>query len=463
MGAQGWAPFLFVPAFFFELFANRRFPASERFFRYDVARTDISMKPRLHADGVQVCAMAATLLAFAATPAAAQSHGAWAQWPYARVIDVPSTDSARLAGIVLPQEVYLHAQPQLPDLRIVDDAGNEVPYARYAREGSVTSQDLPTEITENNYVSGSYTQLVLRVGAAGQFHNAVEIRTAESDFIEWLSVEASEDGNAWYSVAERAPIFRFQRQGREGIQIVRYSPTSARFLRLRVLDGERRFPISAAQVIYTKVDAPERTFLEEEIVDDPGKGPGENAWRADLGTAALGVQEIRFAVNPAEFVRGVQVFSSDDGSKWRPVARGEIYRFHRDSLAEEHLRIDVPDDVTARYWRITLQNGSDPPLPGVVPTLYVTPVHLAFEQQPGRTYRLIYGRASATAPQYDLANGINATQEDAAVVGTLGAEEETGTLASPRGQYTAWIVVGIAGLLLGGWVAWRVARSAIRA
>ena len=410
-----------------------------------------------HGNGsaARVSAATGALLAFATALVAAPLPSAWIHWRYWRPIEVPSTDSVRLAGLVLPQDVYLRAQTALPDLRIIDDNGNEVPYARYEREGSASSRDLPTEILENSYAPGDYTQVVLSVGASAPFHNAVEIHTPESDFIEWVSVEASDDAHVWRIVEDRAPIFRFRRQSREGTQTVHYSTNNARYLRVRVLDGDRKFPIETAQVVYNTVETPERSFLEAEIVDDPDKRAGENAWRVDLGTPALGLQEVRFAVNPAEFIRAVEISTSNDPATWRPVAHGEIYRFQRESTQEEYLRVDVPGEITGRYWRITVENGNDAPLPGVIPSLYITPVHLVFEQQPGRGYRLLYGQNLATSPQYDLARRVSASEEDVAAVAQLGAEEETSNYADPRpwterNRYVLWVVMGIAVLLLGG-------------
>jgi hypothetical protein len=394
------------------------------------------------------------LLALAVAAAAAPLGKAWTNWRYSRAIELPATDSVRLAGLSLPQDVYLRAQTSLPDIRIIDDAGSEVPFARYAREGSTISKNLSTEILENSFSRGDYTQVVVNVGESAPFHNAVEIHTGESDFIEWVSVEASDDAHEWRTVEERAPIFRFRQQHREGTQMVRYSPNNARYLRIRVLDGDKKFPIDSAQVFSSTVEAPERSFLDESIVDEPGGHAGENSWRVDLGTPALGLQEVRFAVNPAEFIRAVNISVSDDGNTWTPVAHGEIYRFLRDSSAEQHLRVDVPGEVTGRYWRITVVNGNDAPLPGVIPSLYITPVHFVFEQQPGHSYRLIYGQIRATSPQYDLARRISAEQEDLAVVGQLGAEEETSNYADPRpwtekNRYVMWVVMGLAVLLLG--------------
>jgi Protein of unknown function (DUF3999) len=395
----------------------------------------------------------AMTVAFAATLTGAPLPKRWANWRYSRVIELPPTVTARLAGLVLPQDVYLHAQGSLTDLRIIDDSGNQVPYALYQREGSTASKALPTEMLENSFSRGSYTQLTLSMGKAPPFHDAVEVHTAEPDFIEWVSVEASDDSQQWRSVAEREPIFRFRQQNREGTQIVRYSPNNARYLRVRVLDGDKKFPIDSAQVFSDTVEQPERIFLDENIVDDPAAGTGQNSWRADLGAAALGVQEVRFAVNPAEFDRAVRVQVSNSGATWRQVASGEIYRFENEGASEEHLHVDVPGGATGRYWRITVVNGSDAPLPGVVPSLYATPGHIVFEQQPGRSYRLIYGQSRAAAPQYDLAQRISKDQEDSAEAGQLGEESENSSYTDPqlwivRNQYLIWIAAGIALILV---------------
>jgi uncharacterized protein DUF3999 len=397
---------------------------------------------------------AGILLGAGLTLAATPLPHAWRNWRYSRAIQLPSTDSTRLAAVIVPQDAYPHSQIWLPDMRIIDDAGSEVPYARYAKEGSASSKELPTELLENSFAPGLYTQIVVKLAEQTPFHNAVEINTGESDFIEWVSVEASDDASVWRIVQERAPIFRFRKQSREGTQTVSYSPNNARYLRVRVLDGEKRFPIQGADVIYKTVEIPEREVLYTDIVADPVVHPGETSWRVDLGTPSLSIREVRFAVNPAEFNRAVIISTSDDDATWSFFARGEIYRFLRDNTAEEQLRVFVPSYTTSRYWRITIENGNDAPLPGVTPSIYMTPAHIVFEQQPGHSYRLLYGQSRAVAPQYDLARRTDAKQEDAAVVGEVGPEEENPDYADPKpwtekNGYFLWVVVGLAVLLLG--------------
>jgi hypothetical protein len=226
----------------------------------------------------------AILLAAGATLAATPLPQAWKNWRYSRAIEVPSTDSARLAAVIVPQDAYLHAQTWLPDIRIIDDGGSEVPFVRYTREGSASSKALPTELLENSFSPSRYTQVLLSIGATAPFHNAVEINTAESDFIEWVSVEASDDAHVWRIVQDRAPIFRFRKESREGTQTVSYSPNNARYLRVRVLDGEKQFPVYSARVYYKTTEPPERSAINAGIAPDPAARAGETSWQIDLGT-----------------------------------------------------------------------------------------------------------------------------------------------------------------------------------
>jgi len=399
-------------------------------------------------------AAAAILLAATLTLAARPLPHAWRNWRYSRAIELPATDTARLAAVVVPQDAYQHVQQGLGDIRVIDDGGGEVPFVGYEHEASVSSTTLPTQLIENSFAPGHYTQIVLDDGTKAPFHNCIEINAAESDFIEWVSVEASDDAHVWRIVQERAPIFRFRKESREGTQTVSYSPNNARYLRVRVLDGEKQFSIYGASLTYKTVEPAERERVDATITTDPAALAGETAWRLDLGTPARNVREVRFEVGPADFSRAVEISTSEDGTEWSPFAHGEIYRFQRDDTAEEHLTVDVPGYATNHYWRIEVVNGNDSPLPGIAPSIYMTPTHILFEQQPGRSYRLLYGQSRAAAPQYDLARRIGGKQESAAVAGNAGNEEENQDYSDPRpwtekNSYFLWIVVGLAVLLLG--------------
>ncbi|MGA8145692.1 MAG: DUF3999 family protein [Candidatus Acidiferrales bacterium] len=386
--------------------------------------------------------------------AAAPLPTAWNHWRYSRAIDLPPTDNERFVSVIVPQEVYTHVQPRLHDVRVIDDGGEEIPFVTFTHEGAKNTRSLSTAMRENSFTPGLYTQVILDTGAAAPFHNGVEIRTPESDFIEWVGIDVSDDARIWRIVQERAPIFRFQKENRQGTQLVRYSENNARYLRVRILDGKEAFVLSGASVLYEIVDPPERAAIVANVALDPSPPAGKTVWRIDLGTTALNIKQVQFTVAPSEFSRNVEIATSETGSDWSPFASGEIYRFHQQNTVREQLAVDVPSYTTRRFWRVTILNGNDAPLPGVTPALYMTPRHIVFEQLPERSYRMLYGQALAKAPAYDLERRLDSATKDAAVPGQLRGEELNSAWSDPRPwtekyDVLLWIALGFAVLLLG--------------
>ncbi|HYL67925.1 MAG TPA: DUF3999 family protein [Candidatus Limnocylindria bacterium] len=399
---------------------------------------------------------AAILLFVLGAVAAAPLPESWKHWRYSRLIELAPVNASRLTSVTVPTEVFQRAQLWLPDVRVMDDLGAETPFTILIRAGSKSTVSRVTKLHEKSFAAGRYTQVVLEIGEQAPFHNAVEIQTPESDFIEWVRIEASDDGRIWRLVQQRAPIFRFRKDCHEGTQVVHYSENNAHFLRLQILDGAKQFAVSSASVLYQTVEPPERVQLPATLNLLAKPIPEHTSWTTDLGSMEAPVSDVRFDVAaPAEFIRSVEVDESSDNREWRSFARGDIYRYQQDGSLTEHLTIPISNGgVPLRYWRVQIVNHNDAPLDGVVPHLLAIPRHVIFEQQAGRSYRLLYGQSQAKQPEYDLSRRLNAKQMDAAVEGKLGPEEINTDWSDPRPwteqhDVLLWLVLGIAVILLG--------------
>lgn len=383
--------------------------------------------------------------------AASPPPGAWQHWRYSRQIEVTPTETMRLVNLVLPQDVYLHAENSLTDVRVIDDAGNETPYAQHTWVSYDQPRSFSAQILENSFSPGHYTQLVLDLGETPGFRNALEIGVGIDEFMEWVQVEASDDAQVWRIVQERAPIFRFRREGHEGRQRVDFSQNNARYLRVRILDGDKQFPARSVTIIQPPLtQAPERVALGIEFSPTKPDVAHASAWLADLEKPQVPIREVRFEVGPGEFVREVRVESSSDKSLWGPIATGEIFRFSQEGHKCEQLSVSV--GAPLRYMRVEILNGNDAPL-RAVPKLYVMPEQVVFEQEPGKTYRLIYGDNQATPPIYDLRRRINYLQMNAAAQAETGPEEVNPAWSDPRPwteshEFIVWFGVTVAILLL---------------
>ena len=408
-------------------------------------------------------ALFAGFVMLAATPL----PSAWKHWRYSRAIELAPTDATRLGSVVAPLDLYSHAQPWLADVRVIDDQGAEIPYVSFQHEGTSNGRSLPATLRENSFTSGKFTQLVVDLGAHAPFHNALRIETSTPDFIEWVQVEASDDGHVWRMVQERAPIFRFRKENHRGTQVVHYSENNAQYLRVRILDGDKKFLVSGANVLHEVMEPAERVPMEIALSLDAKQPTGRSLWGADVGAARSCVMEVRFDVtSPAEFIRSVNISSSANGKDWFTFNGGEIYRYRRGDAQLEQLSVRIPNGAPQmHYLRVEIVNGNDAPLAGEAPKLYVTPQHIIFEQQLGRSYSLIYGQPRAAAAQYDLGRRVDAKQMAAAVVGQLGPEAVNADWVDPRPwtethDIFIWAVLVAAVMLIGYTAVRSLRRSA---
>ena len=378
--------------------------------------------------------------------------GEWQHWRYSREIEAPSTAAVRFVKLVLPQDVYLHADNSLADIRVIDDAGQEVPYTQFTRDSVALPAVFPAQVIEDSFSPGNYTQLVLDLSPYTEFHDAAEIGVGQDEVMEWVQVEASDDARVWRIVQERAPIFRFAREGRQGNQRVAYSENNARYLRIRILDGDKQFPVQSVRIFAkpTVPPAPERVALPIEMTPTKADVLDASAWSVDLQRPQVPVREVRFEVGPGEFVREVRIQSSRDAKMWGPQASGEIFRFSQDGHECEQLSVST--GAPQRYVRVEILNGNDAPL-RTTPKLYVTPEQLVFEQEPGKNYRLIYGDPAAKAPLYDLRRRVSFQQMNASVEAQTGSEDVNSAWTDPRPwsethEVVVWFGVAAAILLL---------------
>ena len=404
--------------------------------------------------GVICVALPAALAALAGTSLPA----AWKHWRYSRAIELATPDAATgtTTAVVAPPDLYAHAQTGLADLRVIDDRGTEIPYVIFQRLGSSKSSVLPMTLRENSFSAGAFTQLVLDAGAHAPFHNTVRIETGATDFIEWVQVEASDDGHVWRMVQERAPIFRFRKNAHEGTQLVHYSENNAQYLRVRILDGDNKFLVSGAEILHETTEPAERVPLELAMIADAKQPAGRSVWKAELGAAMPLVTEVRFEVNaPPEFIRSVEISSSAVGKDWGSIRNAEIYRYRRGDAQQQELTVMISTAwAQSRFLRVEIVNGNDAALDAAAPKLYITPQHVVFQQQPGRSYRLLYGQERTERAQYDLGRRVNAAQMAAAVDGKLGLEEVNTDWVDPRPwtethDIFLWLVLVVAVMLIG--------------
>ena len=136
----------------------------------------------------------------------------WVHFKAWRAIDTSPAAQPGLVRFELPVAMYGSTQPDLEDIPVIDDMEKEVPFVIDSAPPRPLEVWNEVTLSDAGFVPGQYTQVVADVGATRVLHNTLRLMVpeSESDFFEWVAVDASDDRNTWRVVRERAPIFRLR-------------------------------------------------------------------------------------------------------------------------------------------------------------------------------------------------------------------------------------------------------------
>ena len=389
---------------------------------------------------------------------AADLPGAWRSWRYTRTIE--EARSGALNYITLDRAAFSHSEHQLSDLRLIDDAGKEIPYAvRSQITRAPEPVKLPSNVRENSFVPKEFTQVVVDLGEKTGFHNNLRVRTPETDFINWVEVAASEDAHVWRIVNARAPISRFNKESLEGNQTVRYSENNARYLRVRIQETQHPFQVSDIEVFSSpaankEAAAENGISLANSLAPDANGTESLTRWTVDLGSGNIPISRFMFETSQPEFYRAVRMQTSSDGKEWQFAGGGEIHRYVFNGVSQESLGVPGSEDWEPRHWRVEVLNANDAPLSDVRLYVLMAKRFVLFHGAAGRSYRMVYGNSRATAPDYDLVRTLQIPGVEAMGQASLGTEEATSNYIDPspfteRHPNLLWAALGLAVVLLG--------------
>ncbi len=388
--------------------------------------------------------------------AAAQLPESWKHWQCAAPVELGPASEARLVAVPIPAAVTARAAEGWRDVRLIDAEGREVPFFLHARLGGRTTVAHAARLLEPGFVPGRYTQVVLDLGADPGIHNAVRLGLDGTDDLQTrVEVATSADGATWQVVEDGEPVFRLKGTGAVAERLdVPYPDSRSRYIRLRILEGARRVLLRSARVTHEVVTTTERVAADAGFTPAPDAArPGTSLWLSRADLARRPMSQVRFEATDALFSRRVTVEAAGVWDSWRHVATGDIGRTLAAGQARTVLSIEFPEAM-GRAWRVSVADGNDPPVPGLVPALYETPRRLVFRQEPGQSYRVIYGHSRAAAPAYDLERRTDAAAIEAAVSGSLGAESVNAGYEDPapwteRNPYLLWVVLALVVIGLG--------------
>ena len=349
-------------------------------------------KPRFHRHR-KLCGLIACITLLCGTSLLAFEPNEWRQ---TQMLNVPAPGLVR---VNLPAATLNAAQPGLEDLRIVDTAGNQVPYLIERLAPHPESMLRPKEFRST--IEAGATRLILETGTTAPIAG-VSLETPASQFVKAVQVEGSHNGANWKKLAAGEPIFQLP----SGVANLRISFPDAAWEFLRLIIDDRHsepVPFTGAQLHRPRSAAPAETLpITIKSRDD---SLGVTRLALDLGAANLTVASLRIDTSEPLFTRTVTLAVPEiagDDIRERTLGEAAVYRVSVDGRSEARLDIPIEQQIHARELLLLIRNQDSPPLS-------ISAVHgdrrlvrlIFFAHEPGH-YSLLSGNDQCTAPRYDL-------------------------------------------------------------
>jgi len=344
--------------------------------------------------------LAKLIISLALGAAAAASAALPAAWQHAQDFQLTAPG---LVKISLPAETLDAARPGLEDLRLCDDAGNELPFL--LSHPAPAAKAIQSAKSFQVALGAAATVITLETGLT-QPLDGVSLETPAMNFIKAVRVEGSPDARNWQRLAEGQPIFR-QYYGAGQLRVA--IPAGAwHWLRLTI-DDQRSPPVpfTGARVFAADVEtAP--VELQTVTIAERDENPGETRLTLHLGAANLDVASIRIETDEPLFTRSVTVAVprvTEDSIREEVIGQGVIYRVALEGQPPAAgLSLPLETRVRSRDLVLLIRNEDSPPLPITAVRVARHPLYFVFLARQAGTFHLLTGNQTCAAPRYDLAS-----------------------------------------------------------
>ena len=387
------------------------------------------------------------------------------EWRFFKPVPLsPVLSETSLVEVVPDTEVFAHAMPDLSDLRVVeDDTQREAPYKLLVERGDQRRASVSVTMRDLGHVPGQQTSFVLDLNQQGALHNELEISTSSHNFQRDVVVEGSEDAENWRVLDESGEIFDFTIADRAFTTRdtrVKYPSSTTRYLRVRIIDEDLLpLEVHGAVVFFFQQIQPRQTEYPINVsvrVEDPAERSTQLV--LDLGSRGFPTNRISLTTAQENFYRRVKLEGSHDSQLWILLRRSEnLYVFNTPKFVGSQLSLSYPES-RYRYFRLTIFNEDDPPLPVTGAQANGFLRKLIFSADPGSRYRLYYGNPVAEPPSYELEHIFPYLVTENLPAAALGAHTAnplfTGPIepVKPFTERYPWLVptlVALAALLIG--------------
>jgi Protein of unknown function (DUF3999) len=334
---------------------------------------------------------------------------------FTNVRDVQVSQADRQNYLVVDQEIWSHARPDLADLRLYDGTA-QVQYVLSEQEGGVSTEEQEARLINLGSIAG-HTEFDIDVGKITEY-DRVRLRLDAKDFVVTASVAGTNVlGPGAATSLGSSTLYDFTREALGSNSTLKLPPSSFRYLHVRMSAGIR--PQQVQGVTVSNLREKQANWINTGACLTPEQRGRSTVIACDV-PEKVPLNRIVFQVasNQVNFRRTVGVVNA----KGLQVATGEIsqVRINRAGtlVTSEDLAVTVFGALTRRL-TLTVDNGDNPPL-ALTSVQPQSVERRAYFDPHGKTaLKLYYGDEKLSAPDYDYARFFH--QDEAAAPAQLGA------------------------------------------
>jgi hypothetical protein len=300
--------------------------------------------------------------------------------------------------IVVDQEIWKYARPDLRDLRLYDGAAT-VPYILREQRGGTSSEEQAAKIL-NLETSAGHTDFDIDAGTLERY-NRIRLQLDAKNFVATAQIEGRNDLSEAGLRLGQSTLYDFSRENLGSNFFLRLPASSFRYLHVSLPEDVRPGQVKGATVY----NVGENKAAWTPVGWSPGhSGDGRQTTDRWQFSERVPIDRIHFGVAPDEvnFRRAVTITDANGAQ----VTRDEISRIamarEGTTVVAENLDLDILG-VHTRSLTITVENGDDPPLRGLTTQPLSIERRIYFEPQGKTALKLYYGDDKLAAPVYDYA------------------------------------------------------------
>jgi hypothetical protein len=369
---------------------------------------------------------------------------------FTNVREVRISQDDRQNYLVVDEEIWDHARPDLADLRLYDGEA-QVQYALSEQTGGVSSEQLEAKILNLGSIAG-HTELDIDVGAISEY-DRVRLQIDAKDFVATASVAGSNAlGQGPTTELGSSTLYDFTREALGSNSTLKSPPSSFRYLHVKLSAGIHPQQVKGATV--SNVREKRASWINVGSCTASAQRGRSTVIACDV-PAKVPLNRILIDVAPSRvnFRRAVTIADATGAQ----VGGGEISRVRINRagmlVTSEELAVSVFSRSSGRL-TITVDNGDNPPLEFTRVQPLAVELRFYFDPQGKTSLKLYYGDEKLSAPVYDYARFFHLDDSAAQAKLSPGARNEAYTGRpdarpwSERHQAVLWLamLLAVAGL-----------------